>query len=223
VQTVREHTASGALSRGPAGDYNAADASRCANIPGMIDAMSGTATQPPSVAPSTRELFGAFLKVGLSGFGGVMPFARRMLIEQKYWLTEEEFIDVLSLSQFLPGPNIVNVAIIVGRRFQGLAGSAAASLGLMLMPFIIILLLAATYARFAQYDAVRGACNGISAAASGLVLTTGLKMARPLRRVPWQAGVGLIAFAVIGLARLPLLWAVLGLLPLSIATAWWRR
>src|SRR4249920_2159002 len=90
---------------------------------------------------STTELFVGFLKVGMSGFGGVMPFARRMLVEERRWLTEHEFIEVLSLSQFLPGPNIINVSIIVGSRFAGPAGSFAASIGLMLMPFLIVLAL----------------------------------------------------------------------------------
>src|SRR5689334_2339669 len=97
---------------------------------------------PPSPTPSRRALFVGFLIVGMQGFGGVLPFARRMLVEQRRWLSEREFIEVLSLSQFLPGPNIVNVSIIVGSRFRGPSGAAAASLGLMLMPFLIVLMLA---------------------------------------------------------------------------------
>src|SRR5437870_205858 len=127
----------------------------------------------------TGALFWGFLKIGLSGFGGVMPFARHMLIEQRRWLTEQEFTEVLSLAQFLPGPNIVNFSIIVGRRFQGPMGALAASLGLMLMPLVIILLLATAYAEFARIDAVRNACNGVSAAASGLILSVAFKMAKP--------------------------------------------
>src|SRR5665647_1519263 len=93
-----------------------------------------------SPAVTTRELFVGFLQVGLSGFGGVLPFARRMLVDKRRWLTELEFNEVLSLSQFLPGPNIVNVSIIVGRRFQGPIGALAATLGLMLMPLILSLI-----------------------------------------------------------------------------------
>src|SRR4051794_27919677 len=96
-------------------------------------------TSPESTNdPSCAELFTGFLGVGLQGFGGVMPFARRMLVEQQRWLGEREFIEVLSLSQFLPGPNIINVAVIVGRRFRGVAGAASAAFGLMLMPFLIV-------------------------------------------------------------------------------------
>jgi chromate transporter len=170
--------------------------------------------------PSRRELFVGFLIVGMQGFGGVLPFARRMLVEQRRWLTEREFIEVLSLSQFLPGPNIVNVSIIVGSRFRGASGSMAASLGLMLMPFLIVLALAAMYAQFAAIDAVRGATNGVSAAATGLVIAVGIKMAQPLKGVAWQIAMAALTFVAIALLRIPLLWALAILAPVSIAIAW---
>lgn len=185
--------------------------------------MSGAASMPQQAAPTIRELFTNFLRVGVTGFGGVMPFARRMLIDERAWLTEQEFIEALSLAQFLPGPNIVNLSIIVGRRFQGPVGALVAPLSLLLMPLVIVLLLAAVYAQFSEIAAVRGACNGISAAASGLILTTALKMARPLRHIAWQVAVGILVFVAIGLLRLPLLWVVLAFAPLAIAIAWWKR
>ncbi len=172
---------------------------------------------------SAGVLFEGFLRVGLSGFGGVMPFARRMLVDERRWLTEAEFTEVLSLSQFLPGPNIVNLSIIVGRRFQGVPGAFAATIGLMLMPMIIVLLLAMVYTQFAQIDAVRQAAHGVSAAAAGLMLTTGLKMARSIRETTWQVGIGAIALVAIGILRLPLLWVIAVLGPLSFAIAWWTR
>ena len=172
---------------------------------------------------TTRELFMGFLIVGLSGFGGVLPFARRMLIERKQWLTELEFNEVLSLSQFLPGPNIVNVSIIVGRRFQGVPGALASTLGLMLMPLVIVLLLAALYGQFAQIEAVRGASHAVSAAAAGLMLGVGFRMARPIRRTPWQVAVALVALVAIGLLRQPLLWVLALLVPVSVGVAWWQR
>jgi chromate transporter len=175
----------------------------------------------PVDAPTKRGLFVGFLKVGLQGFGGVLPFARRMLVEQHRWLSEREFTEVLSLSQFLPGPNIVNVSIIVGNRFRGPLGSIAATLGLMLMPFVIVLVLAALYARFDDLAAVRGATNGVSAAATGLIIATGLKMARPLKGVPWHIVMCVLTFIAIALLRLPLLWVLAVLAPISIAIAWW--
>jgi len=169
------------------------------------------------------DLFLGFLKVGLSGFGGVMPFARRMLVEERRWLDEREFVEVLSLSQFLPGPNIVNMSIIIGNRFCGPLGSIAASLGLMLMPFLIVLALAVLYARFAGVEAVRGATAAVSSAATGLIIAMALKMARPLGNTGWQIGIAALAFIALGLLRVPLLWALLALTPLSVALAWRTR
>jgi chromate transporter len=185
------------------------------SVPG--DLLAPASDAPP---PSRRELFLRFLIVGMQGFGCVLPFARRMLVEQRRWVSEREFIEVLSLSQFLPGPNIVNVSIIVGSRFRGASGAVAAVLGLMLMPFLIVLALAALYAQFAAIEAVRGATNGVSAAATGLVIATAIKMAQPLKGVAWQIAMGILTFVAIGLLRVPLLWALAVLAPLSIAIAW---
>jgi chromate transporter len=179
---------------------------------------------PARASPvGATDLFLAFLKVGLSGFGGVMPFARRMLVEERRWLDEREFVELLSLSQFLPGPNIVNLSIIIGNRFCGPLGSIAASFGLMLMPFLIVLALAALYARFADVEAVRSATASVSSAATGLIIAMALKMARPLADTPWQIAIAALAFIALGLVRVPLLWALLTLAPLSIALAWRTR
>src|SRR5262245_58151287 len=189
----------------------------------IIPRVETTSIRARAHSVSNAALFIAFLKVGLSGFGGVLPFARRMLVEREHWLTEVEFTEVLSLAQFLPGPNIVNVSVIIGRRFQGVGGALSATIGLMLMPIVIVLALATLYAQFADVPAVRGACNGVSAAASGLILTMGFRMARPIARTPWQVGIGIVAFAAIGLARIPLLWTLAAVVPLSFGIAWWRR
>jgi chromate transporter len=175
----------------------------------------------PVDAPTKRALFLGFLMIGLQGFGGVLPFAHRILVEQHRWLSEREFTEVLSLSQFLPGPNIVNVSVIVGNRYRGPLGSVAATLGLMLMPFVIVLILAALYARFADLEVVRGATIGVSAAATGLVIATGLRMTRALKGIPWQIVMGALTFIAIALLRLPLLWVLAVLAPVSIATVWW--
>jgi len=176
---------------------------------------------PPQV--TTGALFRGFLKIGVSGFGGVLPFAHRMLVDRQRWVTEQEFTEALSLGQFLPGPNIVNVAVIIGRRFQGTVGAVAATLGLMLMPLVIVVLLAMLFAEFAHVPAVRGACSGVSAAASGLVLAMALKMARPIRREPLRLAFAVTTFIAIALLRQPLLWTLAGLAPLSVSIAWWRR
>jgi len=189
----------------------------------IITAMSDSAATPAVASVSTSALFMGFLKVALSGFGGVLPFARRMIVERRRWLSEAEFLDVLSLSQFLPGPNIVNVSIIIGRRFQGVRGAIAACAGMILMPLAIVLALATLYAHFAQIDAVRGACGGVSASASGLIVATALKLARPIKESTWQAGVCIVVFVGIALLRVPLLWVLAALCPLSVGIAWRTR
>lgn len=180
-------------------------------------------TDPAPLSVSASELFTGFMKVGVSGFGGVMPFARRMLVEERAWISEREFTEILSLSQFLPGPNIINVAIIVGGRFQGAFGAVAASVGLMLLPFLIVLVLAALYARFDTLEAVRGATAAVSSSATGLIVAMALKMARPLSGNPWQVAVMVTGFIAIAIARAPLLWTLAALAPLSVACAWVTR
>ncbi len=177
---------------------------------------------PAPLRVATGALFWGFLTIGLSGFGGVMPFAHRMLVERHRWMTEREFTEALSLSQFLPGPNIVNLSIIVGRRLQGPIGAVVATLGLMLMPLVIVLLLAMLFAEFAHIEAVRGACSGVSAAASGLILSVALKMGRPLRWHPLPIAIAACTFVAIALFRIPLLWTLAVIAPLSIGIAWWR-
>ncbi len=180
--------------------------------------------RPPIAAaaiPTRLALFLGFMQVGLQGFGGVLPFAHRMLVGQHRWLTEREFNEVLSLSQFLPGPNIINLAIIIGNRFRGPLGSLTACLGLMLMPFLIVIALAALYARFADLEWVRGATIGVSSAATGLIIAMGFKMTVPMKRIPWQIAVAGVTFVAIGLLRTPLLWTLAAMAPASVAVAWW--
>jgi chromate transporter len=168
-------------------------------------------------------LFLRFMFVGLSGFGGVLPFARRMLVEKHEWLSENEFAEVLALSQFLPGPNIVNVSVIVGRRFQGVTGSLAAFTGLMLMPMTIVMLLAMVYAQYADLPVVHSTFNGVAAAASGLVLAMGMRLGRTVKNSRIGMAIATVSFAAIGLARLPLVWVLAVLAPISIGIVWYQR
>jgi|GEM_PF-61569 len=176
-----------------------------------------------SVSVSVAELFQGFLTVGLSGFGGVLPWARRMLVEERKWLSERDFSDTLSLCQLLPGPNIVNVAVAVGNRFQGPVGALASFSGLMLAPFAIVLVLAVVYGHYVHFQAVHGLIRGVAAAAAGLVVAVGIKMARPYR-AQVRAGVFAAAtFVVVALLRWPLIWTLLALGPLSIAVSYAKR
>jgi len=172
--------------------------------------------------PAPRELFLRFTQVALAGFGGVMPFARRMLVEERRWLSAEEFTDVLSLCQLLPGPNIVNVAVCVGARYHGVRGALAAFAGLMTAPFFIIIGLGALYTEYGHLPAVAALFRGISAAAAGLVVAMGLKMATSRRLRSAMAWFAVITFIGIALMRLPLVVFLLGAAPVSVAAALWR-
>ena len=161
-------------------------------------------------------MFLAFLEVGLLGFGGVLPFARRMIVEKRRWLTAAEFTDLLALCQFLPGPNICNMTIALGRRYHGLAGALASILGLMGAPVTIALGLGMAYARYGSLPPVAHAVAGLAAAASGLVLATAIKLGTPLRGRPVGLMVAAASFVAIAIFRTPLLPTMLVLAPISV-------
>jgi chromate transporter len=178
------------------------------------------ADAPPAV--TLGALFLGFFQIGIMGFGGVLPLARRMIVEQRGWLTGPEFTDVLSLCQFLPGPNIGNVSVCVGARFQGVPGAIAAFTGLMLMPMAIVLTLGALYTHYSDLAAVHHMFTGISAAAAGLLVAMGLQMAAPLRARAQAVPFAVVTFVCIAILRWPLLPVLVVLAPLSILVAWRR-
>lgn len=167
-----------------------------------------------------RELFIGFFSVGIVGFGGVMPWIRRLVVERRRWLTEEEFVNMLSICQILPGANVGNLAVCLGSRFGGLRGALSAVVGLYCAPFFIVILLAAFYSGFAHVPVVENMFRGISAAASGLVISMGIKIMLPVCRTPHAIIVTLLAIAGIVVLRLSLLWVVFILAPISILALW---
>jgi chromate transporter len=178
----------------------------------------------PTTEPPTRvtlgELYRGFLGAGARGFGGTLPWARRMMVEERRWLSEREFIDLFSLCNFLPGPNVASMSVIVGARFHGLLGSAAALGGLLTVPLTTILTLAVLYQHFAQVPGVDAALRGVGAAAGGLVLATGLRMATALGRTPRVLLFLVAAFLAIAVLRWPLVPVLFGLGPVSVLAAW---
>lgn len=184
---------------------------------------AGTALAAPA---STRELFIAFTSLSLQGFGGVLPVAQRVLVERRRWLTKEQFVEMLSVSQVLPGPNVVNLALMFGDRCFGLRGAFAALAGMLLAPMLIVLLLTALYGHFAQSPVVTGALRGMGAVAAGLVIATGLKLLTTLKRnvmgLPICLGFGAVTVLATAWLRVPLVWVILGLGALAIAVAWHR-
>ena len=190
--------------------------------------------QPPSLpTPSQRpaprspwELCRLFNRMALQGFGGVLAVSQIELVERTGWLTREEFVETLSVAQVLPGPNVCNLALMVGDRYFGWRGAFAALAGMMLVPLLIVMALAAAYDHWAHAPAVSGALRGMGAVAAGLVIATALKLAVALRAnplgLPLCLAVGSGTFAAVALARLPMVWVVCGLGSLAITAAWWR-
>lgn len=170
--------------------------------------------------PTLAELFMGFFTIGMFGFGGVLPWARRLVVEQRRWMSAAEFTDMLGLCQFLPGGNIMNVTIALGARFHGVPGAAAAFLGLMTAPVAIVIGLGAIYQRYADLPMVRHAFAALAAAAAALVLSTALKIAAPLRARPLEVAIALVTFAAIAVARLPLPLALPVLAAASTALLW---
>ena len=177
----------------------------------------------PAPAVTCRALAWGFARIGLSGIGGVLPYAHRTIVADERWLDDREFTEVLSVAQLLPGPNIGNVAILVGTRFHGAAGAAAALAGLFIPPLLVFLALAILYRQFAEIAWLKRMFVGIGAAAAGLILGMGLKLAMAQPRKVWVAVVALAAFLAAVVWRIPLPWVVVGLAPLGIFCAWrWR-
>jgi chromate transporter len=173
--------------------------------------------------PGTAELFLAFMQVGLSGFGGVLAWAHRMVVRDRRWMSEQEFVETLGLCQVLRGPNIGNLSIYIGARFQGWRGAVAAFAGLMLAPFVIVIAAASLLGAFGDVPAVKGALAGISAASAGLLVAMVLRMGLHQRRKPVALAFALLTFVAVGLMRAPLPLVLLVLAPPSIAAAWRRR
>lgn len=178
---------------------------------------------PNLVTPGVADLFAGFFAIGICGFGGVLPWARRMVVEQRRWLSPAEFTDVLALCQFLPGPNIINMTVVLGSRFRGAPGAVAGVLGLMSAPMVIILGLGALYGEYGGHPLVARALTGLAAAASGLVLSMALRIAAPVSRSRLGMAVAALALLAIGALRLPLLPTLLLLAPLSIGAHWWSQ
>jgi chromate transporter len=186
--------------------------------------MSPETPSPPHAPerPVLRALFLDFTTVGLSGFGGVLPFARRMLVERKGWMTAEEFNAQLGLCQFLPGPNVINLAVLVGKRHGGPAGAIVAPLGLLAGPFVIVVLLAMLYDAYGQLSIVQSMLRGIAAAGAGLLFAMAWRMGSAIRdKAVFLPFAALVVVGVAGL-RWPMLWVMLAGLACSSAVAWWR-
>jgi chromate transporter len=170
--------------------------------------------------PTVAELFTAFLALGLIGFGGVLPLARRMVVEQRRWLNAAEFTDLLGLCQFLPGGNIINMSVAIGLKFRGVAGAFAAILGLIAAPSAIVIALGVVYDRLQDDPQIHHLFAGLAAAAAGLMVAMAARTALLLRGRPVGMAIAALCFLAVAILRLPLVPTMLVLAPLSVFATW---
>jgi chromate transporter len=175
---------------------------------------------------SPSDLFLSFTWLALQGFGGVLAVAQRTLVEDKRWVTKEDFIELLAVGQVLPGPNVCNIALVLGDRFFGWRGAFSALAGMMAVPLLIVMALAVLYVQFAANPLVASALRGMGAVAAGLIIGTAFRLAPALRRnpmgIPTCAAFAAATFVLVALLRFPLVWVLLGLGALSCTVAWLR-
>jgi chromate transporter len=189
--------------------------------------VSETANSPiPRPQPtSLSDLFWSMTWLALQGFGGVLAVVQRILVDEKRWLTNEEFIEDWAVAQVLPGPNVVNLALMIGDRYFGLRGGLAALAGVLAFPLVVVLVIAALFASVADMPIAQGALKGMGAVSAGLIAAVGLKLISALKTNVMSVSVCIalaaITFIAIAIFRIPLVWVLLGLG--TLATAWAYR
>jgi chromate transporter len=189
---------------------------------------SPAVTSAPDISkfpPSLLTLFVAFAKMSLAGFGGVLVWARRGIVDQHKWMTADEFNETFALCHFLPGPNIVNLTFVFGSRLRGIPGAIAAFSGLVGPPALIMVVMGMLYHRYGEIDALRRILSGIACAAIGLMLAAVLRMMTPLLKRRDVVGLLVMAavFVAIGILRLPLAAVLLVAIPISILITYAMR
>lgn len=161
---------------------------------------------------SLRDLFWSFSLLALQGFGGVLAVVQRELVERKKWLTEQEFVEDWAVAQILPGPNVVNLSLIIGDRYFGFRGAMVALAGMLCFPALIILIIAVVFGGIADQPAVQGALRGMGAVAAGLITATGLKMVKTWKTNVMGVGaciaLAICAFIAVAFLRVRLIWVI---------------
>ncbi|CAA9422562.1 MAG: Chromate transporter [uncultured Ramlibacter sp.] len=193
--------------------------------------MNATPAVPAAETPrpqptSLTDLFFSFTFLALQGFGGVLAVVQRELVERKRWMTREEFVEEWAVAQIMPGPNVINLSLMIGGRYFGLRGAVVALAGMLAAPLVVVLILALLHARFADSPQVAGALRGMGAVAAGLIAATGMKLMGALRKhplgLPACIALGVACFIGIALLRLPLAWVLLGLGGVACGLTWRR-
>lgn len=175
---------------------------------------------------SPTDLFVSFTLLALQGFGGVVAVVQRELVERKRWLTAEEFVEEWSVAQIMPGPNVINMALMIGGRYFGLRGALAALAGMVVAPLVLVLVLAMLHARFADNPAVAGALRGMAAVSAGMIGAVGVKLAGTLRNHPlplaWSVAISASGFVLVALLQWPLMVVLFGLGGLGCVLSFYR-
>jgi chromate transporter len=173
---------------------------------------------------SLTDLFVSFTVLSLQGFGGVLAVAQHELVERRHWMTNEEFVEEWAVAQIMPGPNIVNLALMLGGRYFGFPGAMAALAGMIAIPLVIVLVLTAVYGQFSNQPAVIGALRGMGAVAAGLIIASGLKLSASQKSnplgIPLSIVLGGVSFVCVALLRWPLVFVLLGLGSLACVVAY---
>ena len=177
--------------------------------------LSTLPTEDQARPDSLWDLFRSFTLLALQGFGGVLAVVQRELVEKKRWLTQEEFIEEWAVAQIMPGPNVVNLSLMIGSRYFGLRGALVALAGMLTVPLCLVLLIVLVYAQVAHHPGVAGALRGMSAVTAGMIIATGLRLFPALKNNPlgWRLCVvfSAICFACIAVLRFPLGYVLIGL------------
>lgn len=177
--------------------------------------MSANDSEALARPASRRALFWAFTVLAMQGFGGVLAVVQRDLVERKRWMTREQFVDDWAVAQILPGANVINLSLMIGDRYFGWTGAAAAVAGMLLAPLMVLLLVVVLYSTVAQTELAQGALRGMGAVAAGLIIATGMKLLGALVKNPmglWVCiALAALTFVSVGLLRWPLVWVLLGL------------
>ncbi|OEZ92705.1 putative chromate transport protein [Janthinobacterium sp. HH107] len=171
--------------------------------------------QPRPQPASLADLFFSFTWLALQGFGGVLAVIQREMVERKRWLTQEEFLEDWAVAQIMPGPNVVNLSLMVGGRYFGLKGALTALAGMLTAPLVIVLVLGVLYTRFGDNPQMAGALRGMAAVSAGMIAATGVKLATALARHPlplWLTlSITVLGVLMVAVLRWPLLYILLGL------------
>jgi chromate transporter len=188
------------------------------NAPPRSNNANNPASVPRPDRPRPRsltDLFVSFTLLALQGFGGVLAIVQREMVDRNGWLTQEEFIEDWAVAQIMPGPNVVNLSLMIGGRYFGIAGALAALAGLLAVPLVLVLALVVLHDRFADSPIMAGALHGMAAVCAGLIGAAGLRLVGALKKSPmplsWCVAISAAGFVLVALLKCPLAWVLFGL------------